>query len=380
MAEFIYTMRKARKAHGDKVILDDVTLNFLPGAKIGVVGPNGAGKSTVLKIMAGLEQPSNGDAFLTPGYTVGILLQEPPLDESKTVLENVQDGVAEIKGKLDRFNEIAEQMATDYSDALLEEMGKLQEELDHANAWDLDAQLEQAMDALGCPLVTSPNFRHPVTLAKELISLDDISHGRVTLGIGAGGTGFDATALGQEPWTPRERADRFAEFVSLLDRLLTEDAVSYEGDFYAAHEARNIPGCVQRPRLPFAVAATGPRGLRLAARYGQAWVTTGDPKLYEDGTPEQSVQAIRGQVDKLADACAEIGRDVTGLDKILLTGFTPDRGRPLESLDAFVDFAGRHIELGFDEIVLHWPIPDSDFAADQKVFERIAMEAPAQLR
>ncbi|GHE66482.1 energy-dependent translational throttle protein EttA [Streptomyces spiralis] len=144
-------MRKARKAHGDKVILDDVTLNFLPGAKIGVVGPNGAGKSTVLKIMAGLEQPSNGDAFLSPGYSVGILLQEPPLNEEKTVLENVQEGVAEIKGKLDRFNEIAELMATDYSDALLDEMGKLQEELDHANAWDLDAQLEQAMDALGCP-------------------------------------------------------------------------------------------------------------------------------------------------------------------------------------------------------------------------------------
>ncbi|MGV9346570.1 energy-dependent translational throttle protein EttA [Streptomyces spiralis] len=151
MAEFIYTMRKARKAHGDKVILDDVTLNFLPGAKIGVVGPNGAGKSTVLKIMAGLEQPSNGDAFLSPGYSVGILLQEPPLNEEKTVLENVQEGVAEVKGKLDRFNEIAELMATDYSDALLDEMGKLQEELDHANAWDLDAQLEQAMDALGCP-------------------------------------------------------------------------------------------------------------------------------------------------------------------------------------------------------------------------------------
>ncbi|MCO4695245.1 LLM class flavin-dependent oxidoreductase [Streptomyces sp. RO-S4] len=229
-------------------------------------------------------------------------------------------------------------------------------------------------------LVTSPNFRHPVTLAKELISLDDISGGRVTLGIGAGGTGFDATALGQEPWTPRERADRFGEFVPLLDRLLTEDAVSYEGDFYAAHEARNIPGCVQRPRLPFAVAATGPRGLRLAARYGQAWVTTGDPRLYENGTPGQSVQAIRGQAEKLADACAETGRDVTELDKILLTGFTPDRGRPLESLDAFVDFAGRHVELGINEIVLHWPIPGSDFAADQKVFERIAMEAPAQLR
>lgn len=134
-------------------------------------------------------------------------------------------------------------------------------------------------------LVTSPNFRHPVTLAKELISLDDISGGRITLGIGAGGTGFDATALGQEPWTPRERADRFGEFLPLLDRLLTEDAVSYEGDFYSAHEARNIPGCVQRPRLPFAVAATGPRGLALAARHGQAWVTTGDPKLFENGTP-----------------------------------------------------------------------------------------------
>ncbi|MCX4994711.1 LLM class flavin-dependent oxidoreductase [Streptomyces longwoodensis] len=229
-------------------------------------------------------------------------------------------------------------------------------------------------------LVTSPNFRHPVTLAKELISLDDISGGRVTLGIGAGGTGFDATALGQEPWSPRERADRFAEFVPLLDRLLTEDAVTHEGTYYSAVEARTIPGCVQRPRLPFAVAATGPRGLRLAARYGQAWVTTGDPKLFENGTPEQSVQALRGQTEKLAAACAEAGRDVAELDKVLLTGFTPDRDRPLTSLDAFVDFAGRHRELGFTEIVIHWPIPDSDFAADEKVFEQIATEAPAQLR
>ena len=231
-------------------------------------------------------------------------------------------------------------------------------------------------------LVTSPNFRHPVTLAKELISLDDISGGRVTLGIGAGGNGFDATVLGQEPWTPRERADRFAEFVPLLDRLLTEDGqdgVSYVGDFYSAHEARNIPGCVQRPRLPFAVAATGPRGLRLAARYGQAWVTTGDPKLYETGTPEQSRRALRDQVEKLGKACADIGRDTDALDKVLLTGFTPDRGRPLESLDAFVDFAGQHRELGFTEIVIHWPIPDSDFAADEAVFERIAMEGLTQL-
>ncbi|MFD6924004.1 LLM class flavin-dependent oxidoreductase [Streptomyces sp. NPDC059944] len=228
-------------------------------------------------------------------------------------------------------------------------------------------------------LVTSPNFRHPVPLAKELISLDDISNGRITLGIGAGGSGFDATVLGQDPWTPRERADRFGEFVPLLDRLLTEDSVSYSGNFYSAHEAYNIPGCVQRPRLPFAVAATGPRGLKLAARYGQAWVTTGDPKLYETGTPDQSVQAIRGQIDKLADACAGIGRDAAELDKILLTGFTPDRTRPLESVDAFVDFAGRHAELGFTDLVIHWPIPDSDFAADQKIFERIALEAVAQL-
>ncbi len=229
-------------------------------------------------------------------------------------------------------------------------------------------------------LVTSPNFRHPVTLAKELISLDDVSGGRVTLGIGAGGNGFDATALGQEAWTPRERADRFAEFVPLLDRLLTEGAVSQRGAFYTAEEARNIPGCVQRPRLPFAVAATGPRGLRLAARHGQAWVTAGDPKLYETGTPEQSVAALRGQAERLDAACAEIGRDAGELDRILLTGFTPDRGRPLESLDAFVDFAGRHRELGFTELAVHWPIPESDFAADQAVFEKIAAEAPAQLR
>ncbi|WP_103501296.1 MULTISPECIES: energy-dependent translational throttle protein EttA [unclassified Streptomyces] len=180
MAEYIYTMRKARKAHGDKVILDDVTQAFLPGAKIGVVGPNGAGKSTVLKIMAGLEQPSNGDAFISPGYSVGILLQEPPLDESKTVLQNVEDGVAEVKGKLDRFNEIAEQMATDYTDALMEEMGKLQEQLDHANAWDLDAQLEQAMDALGCPPGDWPvtnlsgGEKRRVALCKLLLEAPDL--------------------------------------------------------------------------------------------------------------------------------------------------------------------------------------------------------------
>ncbi|SDZ29482.1 MULTISPECIES: energy-dependent translational throttle protein EttA [Herbiconiux] len=153
MAEYIYSMVRARKAVGDKLILDDVTMAFLPGAKIGVVGPNGAGKSTILKIMAGLDTPSNGEAKLTPGYTVGILMQEPELDESKTVLENVQEGVGPIKGKIDRFNEISAEMAEPDADfdTLLAEMGTLQEEIDAADAWDLDSQLEQAMDALRTP-------------------------------------------------------------------------------------------------------------------------------------------------------------------------------------------------------------------------------------
>jgi ATP-binding cassette ChvD family protein len=182
MAEFIYTMKKARKAHGDKVILDDVTLMFLPGAKIGVVGPNGAGKSTVLQIMAGLQQPSNGEAYLSPGYTVGILLQEPPLNEEKNVLENVQEGVAEIMQMLARFNEISELMSApdaDY-DKLLAEMGDLQEKLDHANAWEIDSRLEQAMDALRCPppdadvKVLSGGERRRVALCKLLLQAPDL--------------------------------------------------------------------------------------------------------------------------------------------------------------------------------------------------------------
>ncbi|YCU72283.1 energy-dependent translational throttle protein EttA [Mycobacteroides abscessus] len=179
MAEYIYTMMKVRKAHGDKVILDDVTLNFLPGAKIGVVGPNGAGKSSVLKIMAGLDKPNNGEAFLANGASVGILQQEPPLDETKTVRENVEDGVA-VKAKLNRYNEVAELMATDYSDELMEEMGKLQEELDAADAWDIDSQLEQAMDALRCPPPDEPvthlsgGERRRVALCKLLLSKPDL--------------------------------------------------------------------------------------------------------------------------------------------------------------------------------------------------------------
>ncbi|MFJ3028665.1 energy-dependent translational throttle protein EttA [Curtobacterium sp. NPDC087080] len=182
MAEYIYQMVRARKTVGDKLILDDVTMSFLPGAKIGVVGPNGAGKSTILKIMAGLDQPSNGEAKLTPGFSVGILMQEPELDESKTVLENVQMGVGAIKGKLDRFNEISALMAEPDADfdALLAEMGTLQEEIDAADAWDLDSQLEQAMDALQCPPADaqisnlSGGEKRRVALCKLLLEKPDL--------------------------------------------------------------------------------------------------------------------------------------------------------------------------------------------------------------
>jgi ATP-binding cassette ChvD family protein len=182
MAEYIYTMTRARKAHNEKVILDDVSMSFYPGAKIGMVGPNGAGKSTILKIMAGLDQPSNGEARLAAGATVGILLQEPPLNEEKTVLGNVEEGAGEIKAKLDRYNEISDEMAhpdADY-DALLTEMGKLQEDIDHADAWDLDSQLEQAMDALRCPPPDSPvtnlsgGERRRVALCKLLLQKPDL--------------------------------------------------------------------------------------------------------------------------------------------------------------------------------------------------------------
>ena len=182
MAEFIYTMHNVRKAVGDKVILDDVTLSFFPGAKIGVVGPNGAGKSTMLKLMAGLDKPNNGDANLAKGATVGILLQEPPLTEDKTVRENVEEAVGDIKAKLARFEEVSAEMANPDADfdALMAEMGELQTELDNANAWDIDTRLEQAMDALQCPPgdtpvdVLSGGERRRVALCKLLIEQPDL--------------------------------------------------------------------------------------------------------------------------------------------------------------------------------------------------------------
>src|SRR6187431_3364434 len=182
MAEYVYTLRNVRKAHGDKVVLGNVTLSFLHGAKIGVVGPNGTGKSTLLKIMAGLEKANNGDAIIDPGATVGMLQQEPPLTEGRTVLENVEEAVGEIKGKLDRYNKISEELAdpdADY-DTLLAEMGDLQTDLDHSNAWDLDSRLDQAMDALRCPPpeaivdTLSGGERRRVALCKLLLQQPDL--------------------------------------------------------------------------------------------------------------------------------------------------------------------------------------------------------------
>jgi ATP-binding cassette ChvD family protein len=180
VAQFIYTLEKARRAHGDKLVLDDVTLNFLPGAKIGVVGPNGAGKSSLLRIMAGQDRPTNGEARLMPGYTVGLLAQEPPLNDAKTVLGNIEEAVAETKAKLEQYNKVAEQLATDYTDELMAQMGALQEELEHADAWDIDSKLALAMDALRCPppdadvTTLSGGERRRVALCKLLLEQPDL--------------------------------------------------------------------------------------------------------------------------------------------------------------------------------------------------------------
>jgi alkanesulfonate monooxygenase SsuD/methylene tetrahydromethanopterin reductase-like flavin-dependent oxidoreductase (luciferase family) len=208
-------------------------------------------------------------------------------------------------------------------------------------------------------LVASPTFRHPVTFAKELMTLDDISDGRITAGIGAGGDGFDATAMRTVAWSRRERTERFEEFVALLDRLLIEPATSYEGQYYVANEARAIPGCRQQPRLPFAIAATGPRGLRLAARYGARWVAS------------DSRRAGRDLVERLAEACAAEGRDPRSLARLVLVGH---RERPLASLDAFQDVAGRYADAGFTDLVIHWPRPAEPFEADMAVLERVAAD------
>lgn len=219
------------------------------------------------------------------------------------------------------------------------------------------------------PLVASPNFRHPVPFAKELMTLDDISEGRLTLGIGAGGEGWDASVLGQTPWLPVERAERFAEFVELLDALLCAPETSRRGNWYSAHEARMYPGCVQQPRIPFAVAAAGPRGMTLAARFGQTWVTTGDRA--GDGAVDAAAGAavVGRQIDMLEAACDAAGRAPASIDRLVLTGAELDPG--LQSEAAFVDTVGRYTEVGVTDLVVHWPRHSEPYAGDPVAFERI---------
>ncbi len=227
-------------------------------------------------------------------------------------------------------------------------------------------------------LVTSPNFRHPVPLAKELMTLDDLADGRLTVGVGSGGTGFDASVLGGQPWPAGERADRFAEFLALLDRLLTQSSTTETGPHYGAVGARMVPGCVQQPRPPFLVAAAGRRGLGLAAAHGQGWVTYGDPGAPAGRPAGRVLEVVRAQMEGLAEACQVQGRDEGTIEKVLLQGLTAER--PLVSVDAFVEWAGRYRELGFAEVVIHWPVPGSSFDTDPGLFERIVTEGGAQLR
>jgi alkanesulfonate monooxygenase SsuD/methylene tetrahydromethanopterin reductase-like flavin-dependent oxidoreductase (luciferase family) len=226
-------------------------------------------------------------------------------------------------------------------------------------------------------LVASPNFRHPVPFARELMTLDHISGGRFTLGRGAGGSGFDAATTRREPWNRRERADRFEEFVTLLDELLTEPVTTHDGRFYQAFGARMHPGCLQRPRLPFAVAAGGPRGMRLAARFGTTWVTEGP--LGPDGGAcgvTAALPALAAELERIDAACTAVGRDPASLGRLLCVGMRI--GGVIASPESFRDAAGRFAQLGFTDLVVPWPRSDAPFAGDVGTLELIAAEARAQ--
>jgi alkanesulfonate monooxygenase SsuD/methylene tetrahydromethanopterin reductase-like flavin-dependent oxidoreductase (luciferase family) len=222
-------------------------------------------------------------------------------------------------------------------------------------------------------LVASINFRHPVPFARELITLDDLCGGRLTLGIGAGGFGWDATILGQSAWSARERGERFVEFVTLTDQLLRQPSTAYAGRFYSADEARNHPGCVQQPRIPFAIAASGRRGMRLAATYAETWVTTGDRTREAPVGAAEGAKMIGAEIARLADACAAVGRDPASLRRLVLSGPVLDAG--LTSVEAFRDTIGRYAEVGVTDFVVHWPRPQPPYAGDVATFERIVTAA-----
>jgi len=217
-------------------------------------------------------------------------------------------------------------------------------------------------------LVASPNFRHPVHFARELTALDDISGGRVLLGVGAGGVGFDGAVLGREPLTPRQRADRFTEFVELLDLLLREERATWQGEWYSAVDARATPGCVQRPRLPFVVAANGPRTLRLAARYGQGWVTTGSGGDHDHDSWWRGVGELSGRFD---EALEQAGRDRAEVARYLSVDAW---GYALASVDAFTEALGRATELGYTDVITHWPRESSWYTGDEAVLEAVAAQ------
>jgi alkanesulfonate monooxygenase SsuD/methylene tetrahydromethanopterin reductase-like flavin-dependent oxidoreductase (luciferase family) len=220
-------------------------------------------------------------------------------------------------------------------------------------------------------LVASPNFRHPVPFARELVTLDDIADGRLTVGIGAGGQGWDSTVLGLEPWSMPERLDRFAEFVDLLDRLLTNRAVSFEGRFWSAREARTHPGCVQEPRVPFAIAATGPKSMRVAARHASIWVTNGDRAL--EGLslpPDQGAAVVAQQLRLFEQACEAEGRDPATVDKLVLTGPRLDSG--LQSVATFRTVVDAYAAVGITDLVVPWPRHEPPYAGHESILDQIA--------
>jgi len=218
-------------------------------------------------------------------------------------------------------------------------------------------------------LVASPNFRHPLPFAKDLIALDDISAGRVIAGIGAGGTGFDATVLGHPAWPPAERAERFAEFVTLTDLLLRQPELTWEGRYYSVDEARTYPGCTQQPRLPLAIAAHGPKAMRLAAQHGDFWVTLGGAGSDEPLDGAAGAAAVADQMERLDQACQSVGRGPASLRRLVLTGLTLGAG--LSSPDAFRDTVGHYEAAGVTDFVVHWPMPSEPYAGDLAMFERI---------
>lgn len=219
-------------------------------------------------------------------------------------------------------------------------------------------------------LVASPNFRHPVPFARELITLDDVSDGRLTVGLGSGGEGWDATILGQAPWSPTERFDRLEEFVGLLDQVLRGPVTTYVGTHYSADGAPNQPGCAQQPRVPFAIAATGARGMRLAAAHADVWVTNG--LRSHEGPPlpaAEGVEVVRAQMQRLDAACAEAGRDPASLDRLVLTGSRLDAG--LHSLDAWRATRAAYEAAGATDLVVHWPRPTEPYQGDPAILEQL---------